>query len=130
MPRRRDRVRRFERPEQPRGEAAGRGEELRAARRAEHPAADDVPRGRAECESRAGAVTLATEPQSTQRKQWATETPGHREPFRLFQNDPRGSVAVFKCESRAGAVTLATEARSTQRTKMGHRHTRPRTPIG
>src|SRR5437764_14270715 len=74
MPRRRDRVRRFERPEQPRGEAADRGEELRAARRAEYPAADDVPRGRAECESRAGAVTLATEPQSTQRK-----TMGHRD---------------------------------------------------
>ncbi len=46
LPGRRDRLRRPERSEEPRGPAAGRGAQLRAARRAEHAAADDLSRRR------------------------------------------------------------------------------------
>ena len=50
----RDRLRRSQRSRQPRREAAGRGAELRAARRAEYQAADDVSGGGAQREPGAG----------------------------------------------------------------------------
>src|SRR5262249_31629004 len=52
LSRRGDRFRRHERPREPRRAAARRREELRPPRRAEHPPADHVPRGRAQPQPR------------------------------------------------------------------------------
>ena len=69
LPDRRDRVRRHQRPEEPRLGAQGRGAQLRRARRAEHAAADDVPRGDQEPEpgARAGAAARGHEARTDRR---------------------------------------------------------------
>ena len=120
----RDRVRQPERSEEPRRAAAGRGAQLRAARRAEHAAADDVSRRRAQHESGARRLMDSTPQRRAHAADHGTRLHvrlGHRQDQRDRARAADAARLVPRLRRGVPAGDAAVRVAQLSR-RQGHRH--------